>query len=60
MIFEKAFSSQGMKVIVQSCPSKYTSYTGKGWWKNKEGIQTVLMEYIKMFNFLLFEKRTLS
>lgn len=59
MIFEKAFSAQGMKVIVQSCPSKYTGYTGKGWWKNKEGIQTVLMEYIKMFNFLLFEKRTL-
>ena len=59
MIFERAFSSQGMNIIVQSSPSKYSSYTGIGWWKNKEGIQTVLMEYIKMFNFLLFEKRTL-
>lgn len=59
MIFEKAFRSQGMKVIVQSCPSKYTDYTGKGWWKNKEGIQTVLMEYIKMGNFWFFERRKL-
>lgn len=59
MIFEKAFSAQGMKVVVQSCPSKYTSYTGKGWWKNKEGIQTVLMEYMKMGNFWFFERRRL-
>lgn len=59
MIFEKAFSSQGMKVIVQSCPSKYTGYTGKGWWKNKEGIQTVMFEYVKLINFWLFDKRKL-
>lgn len=59
MIFEKAFSSRGMKVIVQSCPSKYTGYTGKGWWKNKEGIQTVMFEYVKLINFWLFDKRKL-
>ena len=59
MIFEKAFRKQGMSIVVQSSPSKYSSYTGIGWWRKKEGIQTVLMEYIKMFNFLLFEKRKL-
>ena len=59
MIFEKAFRKQGMSIVVQSSPSKYSSYTGIGWWKNKEGIQTVLMEYIKMGNFWFFERRRL-
>lgn len=56
MIFKKAFEKQYMPVMVYSCPSKYSSFTGKGWWKDKEGIQTVLMEYLKMLNFLVFEK----
>jgi len=59
MIFKKAFEKQHMPVTVYSCPSKYSSYTGKGWWKNKEGIQTVLMEYLKMMNFWLFDKSKL-
>jgi uncharacterized SAM-binding protein YcdF (DUF218 family) len=59
MIFEKAFRKQGMNIVVQSSPSKYSSYTGIGWWKNKEGIQTVLMEYLKMGNFWLFEGKRL-
>ena len=59
MIFEKAFKAQGMSVIVLCNPSKYSGYTGKGWWKNKEGIQTVVMEYLKMGNFWIFEGRKL-
>ena len=59
MIFEKAFQKQNMPVVVYSSPSKYSSYTGKGWWKNKEGIQTVMFEYVKMVNFWMFDKRRL-
>ena len=59
MIFEKAFSKQNMPVTVHCSPSKYSSYTGIGWWKSKEGIQTVLMEYLKIGNFLFLEGRKL-
>jgi uncharacterized SAM-binding protein YcdF (DUF218 family) len=59
MIFEKALNQKGMSVVILCSPSKYTGYTGQGWWKDKEGIQTVLMEYIKMFNFWMFEGKRL-
>ncbi len=56
MIFEKAFEKSGMQVVVYSCPSKYSKYNGKGWWKQKEGIQVVLFESVKIANFLFIEK----
>ncbi len=56
MIFKKAFEKSGMQVVVYSCPSKYSKYNGKGWWKQKEGIQVVLFESIKIANFLFIEK----
>jgi uncharacterized SAM-binding protein YcdF (DUF218 family) len=56
MIFNKAFSKQTIPVEVYAWPSKYNSYTGKGWWKDKEDIQTVLTEYVKMINFWLFDR----
>ena len=59
LIFRKAFEANANKVLVCSSPSKYSGYTGKGWWKNKEGIQTVVMEYLKMGNFWIFEGRKL-
>ena len=59
MIFGKAFRKQNMPVTVQCSPSKYNGYTGIGWWKNKEGIQAVMMEYLKIINFLVFEGRRL-
>jgi uncharacterized SAM-binding protein YcdF (DUF218 family) len=57
MIFEKAFKKEG--IVIQCSSNKYTQYTGQGWWKNKEDIQTVLTEYLKLVNFWLFEKRKL-
>ena len=55
IIFIKAFKKQGMPVVVYCSPSKYTNYTGVGWWKTKEGIQTVLMEFLKIANFWMFD-----
>jgi uncharacterized SAM-binding protein YcdF (DUF218 family) len=55
MIFAKAFKKRGMPVVVYCSPSKYTNYTGIGWWKSKEGIQTVMMEYLKIGNFWMFD-----
>jgi uncharacterized SAM-binding protein YcdF (DUF218 family) len=56
MVFEKAFEKSGMQIVVYSCPSKYSNFEGKGWWKQKESIQVVLLEYIKIANFLFIEK----
>lgn len=56
MIFEKAFEKSGMHIVVYSCPSKYSNFNGKGWWKRKESIQVVLFESVKIVNFLFIEK----
>lgn len=57
MIFKKAFKKEG--IVIQCSPNKYTQYTGQGWWKNKDDIQIVLAEYLKLVNFWLFERRRL-
>lgn len=59
IIFENAIKRAGLDVVTCSCPSKYSHFNGKGWWKSKENIQNVLMEYLKMANFYLIEKRRL-
>jgi uncharacterized SAM-binding protein YcdF (DUF218 family) len=59
VIFTKAFSKAGMQVKVFSSPSKYTNFRATGWWKHKEEIQAVLNEYVKLFNFWLFDRRKL-
>jgi uncharacterized SAM-binding protein YcdF (DUF218 family) len=56
MIFKSAFRDAGKKVYISCSPSSYTNFDAKRWWKNKEDIQTVFMEYIKIVNFLLFER----
>ncbi|MHC1775873.1 MAG: YdcF family protein [Lentimicrobium sp.] len=56
MLFEKAFEKSGMQIVVYTCPSKYSNFKGEGWWKQKESIQVVLFEYIKIANFLFIEK----
>lgn len=59
MIFKSAFRKAGISATVVSCPSKYSSFNADKWWKNREDIQKVLSEYLKIANFLLFEKNKL-
>lgn len=59
MIFKAALKNN-KPVRILSCPSSYTDFNAKKWWKDKEGIQRVLSEYIKIADFLLFEKRKLN
>ena len=59
MIFNSAFEEAEMPVHVVSCPSKYSGFNAEKWWRSKENIQKVFMEYLKITNFLLFEKRKL-
>lgn len=60
MIFKFVFRKAKMPVCVICSPSKYTNFDTERWWRSKEGIQMVLLEYIKMGSFLVLEKRKLK
>jgi len=57
--FKAAFSSLEDAPELYCSPSKYSEFHAKHWWKNKEDIQDVVYEYVKIINFLFFEKRKL-
>ncbi len=56
MIFEKAMKSLDRRVVIYTSPSSYSNFTGEKWWKDREDIQIVVIEYLKIFNFLVFEQ----
>ncbi len=58
-IFRAAFKSLEHPVVVFCSPSPYTKFNAEKWWRDKDDIQDVIMEYLKMANFVLFEKREL-
>ena len=59
MIFSAVFKSLEDPVSVYSTPSSYTDFNAEKWWRNKEDIQQVVLEYLKIGNFLLSEKKAL-
>ena len=59
MIFRAAFKSLEHPVGVYCSPSSYTTFYAEKWWRSREDIQKVLMEYLKLGNFVLFERRQL-
>jgi len=40
-------------------PNPYTKYHAERWWRSKNDIQKVVLEYMKLTNFVLSEKRAL-
>jgi uncharacterized SAM-binding protein YcdF (DUF218 family) len=56
LIFDNAFSKYGLKVTIITCPSKYGSYDGRSWYLNREEVQDVIFEYIKLFTFVTIER----
>lgn len=58
-IFKAAFKSMEDPPELYCSPSSYTEFNAELWWKSREDIQSVVFEYMKMANFLLFEKRKL-
>jgi len=56
MIFSNAFSKYGLSVTVITCPSKYNNYDGRRWYLNREEVQDVIFEYIKLFTFVTIEQ----
>lgn len=57
MIFKQAFKSSSTQVKICCIPSEYSQYRAERWWTRKSDIQSVMLEYLKMINFVLFEKR---
>jgi len=56
IIFKSAFREAGMMVHVITSPSIYTRFSADKWWESRQGIQDVLLEYMKIGYFFLFEK----
>jgi uncharacterized SAM-binding protein YcdF (DUF218 family) len=56
MIFKAALKQTGRKMCVICSPSEYMPFDIKHWWRDKEGIQAVLSEYVKMGSFLFVEQ----
>jgi len=59
IIFKTVIKKSEMPVTVLCSPSSYSKYNSEKWWHTKDGIRVVLLEYLKLADFVLFEKRKL-
>ncbi len=50
-IFRKALSGLDREINIYSSPSKYDPFNVNQWWKDREDIKWVLLEYLKLANF---------
>jgi len=58
-LFRAAFHSLPEPPQLYCSPSSYTNFNAEKWWRNKEDIQSVVLEYMKLTDFVLFERRAL-
>ena len=59
MIFKAAFDPLEEGILLYCSPNHYTNFHAEKWWRSREDIERVVMEYLKMVNFVLFQKREL-
>jgi len=55
LTFNKEFRHLPHPVTIVSCPSKYTGFHSKDWWKDRESAKLVFLEYLKLVNTWLFQ-----
>ena len=58
-IFKAAFTPLEKPPALYCSPSSYTNFNPEKWWRNKNHIQKVVEEYLKLVNFVFFERREL-
>jgi uncharacterized SAM-binding protein YcdF (DUF218 family) len=58
-IFKAAFTPLEEPPALYSSPSSYTKFYAEKWWRSKDDIEEVVDEYLKLLNFVLFERREL-
>jgi len=59
-IFKTAFRAMEDPPVLVCSASDYSDFQPEKWWKEREDIQEVVLEYMKMTSFFLFEKRKLK
>ena len=55
-IFRKALSGLDRKINIYSSPSKYDPFNASQWWRNREDIKWVILEYLKLAHFYFWEQ----
>lgn len=60
MIFKAAVKSLDNPVTILCSPSPYTKFNKEKWWRSKGDIKKVVLEYLKILNFILFERHELK
>jgi uncharacterized SAM-binding protein YcdF (DUF218 family) len=55
-IFRKALSGLDREINIYSSPSKYDPFNASQWWKDREDIKWVVLEYLKLANFYFREQ----
>ena len=55
-IFKKALSVLDKEIDIYSSPSKYDPSNVNQWWKDREDIEWVVLEYLKLANFYFYEQ----
>lgn len=59
LIFQAAFSPLEESVVLYCSPSSYSKFHADRWWRYGDDIGSVVLGYMKMLNFYLFERRAL-
>lgn len=55
MIFNYELSKSENQIEVIRHPSKYSHFDGEHWWRERESRKKVVLEYLKLIQFLLFD-----
>ncbi len=55
-IFRWALRGLDQDVKVLSCPTPYDDFNAAAWWSSREDAKRVVMEYMKLVNFYLFDR----
>jgi uncharacterized SAM-binding protein YcdF (DUF218 family) len=58
-IFNAAFTPMEESPVLYCSPNSYTKFHADKWWRSKDDIEEVLKEYLKLVNFVFFERREL-
>jgi uncharacterized SAM-binding protein YcdF (DUF218 family) len=56
LIFNRAFDKSKHNMTIKCSPNYYSDFDPGRWWKNKDDIEIVMVDYLKLFNFFLVER----
>jgi uncharacterized SAM-binding protein YcdF (DUF218 family) len=55
LIWRDVFRDSGINIIVR--PGRESWYKSSSWWLSKDGWEATILEYVKLADFVLFQKR---